>query len=88
MTNFDNLLSAYWDAAYAEGKDGRTNDTRDYAAQTALNNIRKALAIRDLLAQAKALNNFSYDGQLTKRGLNLKSIELIHQAKALKENNK
>lgn len=41
-------LAAYWDAAYAEGRDGRTHDTEDGAAQRALNSVHDA--VRDLLA--------------------------------------
>jgi hypothetical protein len=40
----------------------------------------------NLKQQAKALNEYAYSNKpLTKRGLNLKSIVLIDQAKALKE---
>jgi hypothetical protein len=40
----------------------------------------------NLKQQAKALNEYAYSNKpLTKRGLNLKSIALIDQAKALKE---
>lgn len=37
-------LGAYWDAAYAEGRDGRTHDTEASSAQTALLQVRSAVA--------------------------------------------
>jgi hypothetical protein len=44
------------------------------------------LAIRDLEQQSKALNEYAYSGKpLTKRGLNIESIALSSQARALKE---
>ena len=33
-------LERYWEAAYAEGKEGRTHDTKDGVAQRALSEIR------------------------------------------------
>lgn len=40
----DDALGAYWDAAYAEGRGGRDHDTEDGAAQTALLQVRVAVA--------------------------------------------
>lgn len=40
-TNLNLYLSDYWDAAYAEGKSGRTTDTVDGAAQRTLDAIKK-----------------------------------------------
>lgn len=36
----EQLLADYWDAAYAEGKEGRAHDTEDAKAQKALSGIR------------------------------------------------
>lgn len=43
MTSFTELLGAYYDAAYAEGREGRSHDTVDGAAQRALNNLQEFL---------------------------------------------
>ena len=40
----EDLLSDYWDAAYAEGKEGRNHDTEDGVAQQTLNKIWKEIA--------------------------------------------
>lgn len=40
----EDALGAYWDAAYAEGRSRRTHDTEDGAAQTALLQVRVAVA--------------------------------------------
>jgi hypothetical protein len=40
----DELLSAYWEAAYAEGKEGRDHDTEDGVAQRALSAIHEEVA--------------------------------------------
>jgi uncharacterized membrane protein YccC len=37
------LLGRYWDLAYAEGRDGRTHDTTDGAAQRTLSDLRTLL---------------------------------------------
>jgi hypothetical protein len=57
---FSDLLSEYWDAAYLEGKEGRTHDTKDGRAQHALSKImayvkQKDIEIERLRAEAEAL---------------------------------
>jgi hypothetical protein len=42
MSKIGDLLAAYWDAAYAEGKEGRTTDNG--TAQAALNAIEEAFS--------------------------------------------
>lgn len=42
--NLDELLIAYWDAAYAEGKEGRDHDTEDGVAQRTLSAIYEEVA--------------------------------------------
>ncbi len=44
VPDLEDALAAYWDAAYTEGQQGRTHDTPDGAAQTALNALRTAIA--------------------------------------------
>ncbi len=43
MTHINDLLDAYWDAAYQEGKEGRTHDTPDGKAQAIRSAIEAAL---------------------------------------------
>ena len=43
MTHIHELLDAYWDAAYQEGKEGRTHDTPDSKAQAIRSAIEAAL---------------------------------------------
>ena len=42
--NLIDALGAYWNAAYAEGREGREHDTEDGAAQQALFEVRGAVA--------------------------------------------
>lgn len=44
MDELETLLDIYWNAAYAEGKEGRTTDTPDGLAQRALTDIRAHVA--------------------------------------------
>ena len=46
MANFTELLGAYFDAAHAEGRERRTHDTVDGAAQRALNDLQEFLKTR------------------------------------------
>jgi hypothetical protein len=45
---FSDLLSEYWDAAYLEGKEGRTHDTKDGRAQHALSKIMAYVKQKDI----------------------------------------
>ncbi len=39
----EDALAAYWDAAVAEGRENRSHDTQDGAAQRALNDVHAAV---------------------------------------------
>jgi len=49
----DELLSTYWDAAYAEGEEGRSHDTEDGLAQRTLAAIHAEVA-RQVKAEREA----------------------------------
>jgi hypothetical protein len=52
---FEAMLSEYWDAAYAEGAECRTHDTKDGRAQHALSALREHCeALRARLAEVEA----------------------------------
>jgi gamma-glutamyl:cysteine ligase YbdK (ATP-grasp superfamily) len=52
---FEGMLSEYWDAAYAEGAEGRTHDSEDGRAQRALSALREHYdALRARLAEVEA----------------------------------
>lgn len=58
------LLGRYWDAAYAEGMEGRNHDTEDGIAQQTLNDILAEFSAKDnRIAELEAMLE-KYDAKL------------------------